>query len=71
MEYLLQFEDLETVNEDGYPLLWECARWKMVTETMANRLRHQLGVRWNGSLPLDEGDKQCQNWFKNWFKVQY
>ena len=70
LELLLQLEDLEAenishlgikvVNGRGRPLLWECATNGLLTETIARdkKLRGQFGMRWAGTLPLEEGGGQ-------------
>ena len=70
LELLLQLEGLEgeniphlgieVVDGRGRPLLWECAVKGLVSETIARdkKLRGQFGMRWAGTLPLEEGGGQ-------------
>ena len=62
VEFLLrEFEDLldtlpgrdgRTVNKT---LLWNCVWQGIVNEYIVGRLRHQLSIRCEGTLPLEEG----------------
>ena len=42
------------------PLLWHCAKEGLVNERIANdtRLRGQIGLGWNSTLPLEEAFKK-------------
>ena len=55
VESYLKLDDLEVTNEKGKPLLWFCAKAGRISERIAcdQRLRSQLGERWEGSLPIE------------------
>ena len=56
VEMMLQFADLEVTSGKGEPLLWRCALKGWVSETVAERLKGQIGLRWQGKLPLEIGE---------------
>ena len=66
---LLNFADLEVSVPPGVPSgippLWMCARNGCVTERVAkdSRLREQYGIRFNGTLPLEEGETKYNLYF--------
>ena len=59
VQEMLHFEDLQVTTEDGLPLLWHCAYLGCVTETIALdvKLKSQHGQRWEGTLPLEIGER--------------
>ena len=62
VEMLLQFDDLEVTRGDRKPFLWGCAERGLVSETVAERLREQIGQRFLDTLPLEEGENVMYNW---------
>ena len=66
VEYLLNYNDLSVTDGDGNPLLYECIRKNILTETIANddRMKSQLGLRHRGLLPIALLVKGGENWIK-------
>ena len=61
LEMMLQFDDLEIKRSDDMPLLWKCARRGIVSEQIAmhERLREQIAIKHQGTLPLEIGKHGC------------
>ena len=66
VEYLLAYNDLSVTDEDGNPLLYECIRKNILTETIANddKMKSQLGLRYQGPLPIALLAKGGENWIQ-------
>ena len=59
VEEFLTFADLEVTAGNGRPHLWNCASDGCVSKKVATdgRLLGQYGQRWNGTLPLERGER--------------
>ena len=70
VEEMLKLDDLQVRARDGEPLLRRCALKGMVSERMASdrKLAGQYGQRYEGRLPLEEGEHEQNNW--NWLYSQ-
>ena len=52
---MLELDELLVTGNHGKPLLWWCEFRGILTEAIAShqKLREQLGVRWDGKLPIE------------------
>ena len=62
VEAMLELHDLQVTKGDGEPLLWHCASTQCISERVASDLRlvRQYGQRWQGRLPLEEGEQRLE-----------